>query len=68
MTDLEKFKKAFLSEKVKEYANKLEYRGQNIDKAVPQARELINKLNLNLKVNSTGQLAMYNAFEVLNND
>lgn len=64
MTDLEKFKKAFLSDRLKEYPNKIEYRGQNIDSAVPQARKIVEELNLNLEVVSTGQMAQYNTFEV----
>lgn len=64
MKDLETFRKAYLSDKVKQYPDRLEYRGQNIDIAVPQARQLIIKLNLNLEVYSTGQMAQYKAFEV----
>lgn len=72
MSELETFRKHFMSDKVKTYRDRLEYRGQNLDKAVPQAREIINRLGLHLEVVTTGTLAAYKAFEVkqkeVNND
>lgn len=64
--DLKIFKNIFDEDKVKEYPNKLEYRGiNNMEGSVDHAKRIIKKNKLKLQVNASGQLASYKAFEVI---
>lgn len=65
MKHLEIFKKEFMNDKYKEYPNKLEYKSQNLDISLPQARNIIKKFNLDLEARTMGNMAQYRSFEVI---
>lgn len=63
-TDLKTFRKLFGHDKVREVSGALEYRVQNLDNSLKQAREVIRANNLNLIAHTTGSMAQIRAFEV----
>lgn len=65
MKDLHTFKTAFLSDRVKELPNRLEYHGQSLDNALNEAKRLIEKHGLNLIARTTGDMAQQRRFEVI---
>lgn len=65
MNDLNTFKKLFLSDKVKEYPNRLEYKAKDLDGQKQQAINIVNNNNLNLVVRCSGNMASYGGFEVV---
>lgn len=65
MSELDTFIKEFQYEPTKVWeGRKAEFRAQDLDSVKVQAKNLINKLGLNLTVVSTGVLASYRVFEV----
>lgn len=68
MKDLNTFKERFLSDKYKELPNRIEYHGQDLDTALPSAKYIIDKYNLNLTARTVGDMASQRRFEVIIND
>lgn len=63
--DLQKFIKVFDRDTMKQLKDGVEYRGiKNLDNAVSEARSLIDKSNLKLRVIANADMASYGAFEV----
>lgn len=65
MNDLNTFKKLFLSTRVKEYDNRLEYKAKDLDTQKEQAKKLIDANKLDLIVRCSGNMASYGCFEVV---
>lgn len=68
MKDLEIFRKAFLSDKVKHIPNGLYYHGQDMDSALQIAKNIIKEKGLNLIARTTGNMAQFRRFEVVINN
>lgn len=68
MSDLETFKKHFLSDKVKEGINRLDYHGQNMDRDLTRAKVIIERQELNLIARTVGDMAANKRFEVIIKD
>lgn len=62
---LQKFKKLYDRDKLKEYPKKIEYRVGDLEANIREANQIIAQNKLNLTVVNNGQLAAYKAFEVV---
>lgn len=68
-TDLKIFIEKFEPSKFKTLSTGIEVRGMNdVALNMIRAKELIDKLNLNLKINHTADMLTYGAFEVKQRD
>jgi hypothetical protein len=65
MKDLQTFKKIFLSDKVRDKETRLEYHGQNLDRDLTRAKDIIDKHSLGLIARTTGDMAANRTFEVI---
>lgn len=66
-TDLQKFIRIFQTDKYKTIKTGIEVRGAvDLEKTIADARKVIDKNGLNLKVVSNADMATYKAFEVQN--
>ena len=68
MKDLQTFRNAFKSDRCKELTNRLEYHGQDLDNALPQAKRIIADKQLNLIARTVGDMAQQRRFEVIIKD
>ena len=65
--DLQKFIEKFEPNKFKMLARGIEIRGNNdVHRSITFAKELIERMKLNLKVYHSAEMAMYGGFEVIN--
>lgn len=65
-TDLQKFIEKFEPNKFKMLARGIEIRGNNdLHRSITYAKELIERMKLNLTVHHSAEMALYGGFEVV---